>query len=93
MIHNWATSLMLAPASPKWAEDAEESLWNPLSKLTMAGTNTNTTISKKAVKSLKFVVERRFNFALCDVRLSLRHLGNIKMVSKKVDSFKVTRTM
>ena len=59
----------------------------------MAGTNTNTTISKKAVKSLKFVVERRFNFALCDVRLSLRHLGNIKVVSKKVGSFKVTRTM
>ena len=48
---------------------------------------------KKAASSPKFVVERRFNFALCDVRLSLRHFGQIKLVSKKVDSFKVTRTM
>ena len=62
----------------------------------MAGKSTNNTIEKKATSSLKFVVERRFNFALCDVtvRLSLRHnLGQIKLVSKKVGSFKVTRTM
>ena len=48
---------------------------------------------KKAVSSLRLVVERRFKFALCDVRLSIRHLGKIKLVSKKVVSFKVTRTM
>ena len=59
----------------------------------MAGKNVNTTIAKKAVSSLRFVVERRFKVALCDVRLSLRHLGQIKLVSKKVDSFKVARTM
>ena len=46
---------------------------------------------KEAVSSLRLVVERRFKFELCDVRLSLRHLGKIKLVSKKVDSFKVTR--
>ena len=40
---------------------------------------------KKGFK-LRFVVERRFKFALCDVRLSLRHLGKIKLVSKNVDS-------
>ena len=59
----------------------------------MAGKNANTTIAKKAVSSLRFVIERRFKVALCDVRLSLRHLGQIKLVSKKVDSFKVARTM
>ena len=59
----------------------------------MVGKNANTTIAKKAVSSLRFVVERRFKVALCDVRLSLRHLGQIKLVSKKVDSFKVARTM
>ena len=59
----------------------------------MAGKNTNTTIAKKDVSSLKFVVERRFNFALCGVQLSLRYLGQNKLVTKKVDSFKITRTM
>ena len=56
----------------------------------MAGKNGNTTIPKKTVTSLRFVVERRFKFALCDVRLSLRHLGKIKLVSKNVE---VIRTM
>ena len=59
----------------------------------MAGKKANTTIAKKAVTSLGFVVERRFKVALWDVRLSLRLLGQIKLVSKKVDSFKVARTM
>ena len=48
---------------------------------------------EKAVTSLRFVVKRRFKVALCDVRLSLRHLGHIKVVSTKVYSFKVARTM
>ena len=56
----------------------------------MAGKNAKATITKKTVSSLGFVVERRFNFALCDVRLSLRHLGKIKLVSKNVE---VTSTM
>ena len=60
---------------------------------TIAGKNTNTTIAKKAVSSHKFGVERPFNFTLCGVQLSLRYLGQIKLVSKKVDSFKVTWTM
>ena len=47
----------------------------------------------RSVSSLRVVVERRFMFALCDVQLLLRHLRQIKLVSKKVDSFKVTRTM
>ena len=59
----------------------------------MAVKRTNTTIAKKAATVLKFVVERRFNFALCDDRLSLRRLCKIKLASKKVDFFKVTRTM
>ena len=56
----------------------------------MAGKNANTTIAKKTVSSLLFVVERRFKFALCDVRFSLRHLGKIKLVSKNDE---VTRTI
>ena len=43
---------------------------------------TNTTITKKDVSTLRFVVERHFKFALCDVRLLLRHLGKIKLFSK-----------
>ena len=53
----------------------------------MVGKNANNTIS---VSSVRFVVERRFKFALCDVRLSLRHLSKIKLVSKNVE---VTKTM
>ena len=37
---------------------------------------------KKAVITLRFVVERHFKFALCDVRLLFRHLGKLKLVSK-----------
>ena len=48
---------------------------------------------KEAISSLRFVLERCLKFASYDVRLSLRHLGKTKLVSNKVDSFKVTRTM
>ena len=42
---------------------------------------------KKAASSLKFVVERRFNFALCDVRLSLRHLDQVtRTMSLRINS-------
>ena len=45
---------------------------------------------KKDCKQSQICCRRRFNFALCDVRLSLRHLGKIKLVSKNDE---VTRTI